>query len=786
MSDQQTRPLHKGKICALPQEVVDQIAAGEVVQRPQSVVKELLENCLDAGSTHITVKVEKGGLAKLTIQDDGCGIPKADLGLAATRHATSKLRSVQDFHMLETYGFRGEALASISMVSQLTITSRVEASPVAFTQTYRNGVPTLSQPRPGARTPGTTLVVENLFYNVPHRLQAYQKRESDEYSRISQVVQHYAIRYPHCGFCLERRHHQKGNLVDVNTSQIPEVLALVEKKRSRIEISKDDHIAATKAVMSHVLEPNLEANLSHFEASKPPKDNEFTYQAEIYFSIPTYTTKKSQFILFLNNRLIDLPVIKRSLEDIYLDFSKDHKAIMVVAITVPGSQVDVNVHPSKRQVALMYQDELCSELACNLKRKLQELGQSFANQSVGLVNPYVKKRKAEDALTERAAREDDTKKRSVSAKRPPPSQLVRTSKASQSGALEPFLISTQPPSSTQDSREHDESTSSTPQSIENAPLSHKPDCPLASLDLAQPGAFAVKCTCAPSEQQSLGPAILVQRPAIRPKRVVPTKCGYSSIESLRRRINKHLDQSLAKDLREACFVGVVSHFRSLIQCGERLVMIHHQQLAEELFYQLALARFGGATMARLGDGGSGGIDIEAIIAQSLQLEDDLTQGLLEESEKLSLETCNHMLEPSETNLRMAQQATMCLVDHAGMLDEYFAIRIEKDDDRVVLTGLPVLLDGHCPEPHGLSIFLLRLATRVEWGEERPCFHGVCRELGKYFALLPTSQGARETYVKHTLFPALSYLLLPPERFQKDGHFTTMTKLSTLYKVFERC
>jgi DNA mismatch repair protein MLH1 len=675
------------------------------------------------------------------------------------------------------------------MVSQLTITSRTKASPVGFTQTYRNGVPTLAQPRPGARKPGTTLVVENLFYNVPHRLQAYQKRESDEYSRISQIVQFYAIRYPHCGFCLERRHHQKGTLVDVNTSQIPQVQALAEKKRNGVEISSGDLVTATKAVMAHVLEPNLEVHLSHLESSKPPNDNEFTYQAEIYFTLPTYSTKKSQFILFLNNRLIDLPVLKRSLEDVYSDFSKEHNAIMVVAVTVPGSQVDVNVHPSKRQVALMYQEELCSALACHLKGKLHEVGQSFASQSVAPLNPYVKKRKAVAALPPEAGEEEDTtRKRPVPPKKLPPSQLVRTSKAAQAGALEPFLVSTQPTSSTQESTDQ-ESTTNTPQSNDGVQISHKPECGMASLDLAQPGAFAVRCTCASSDNATPEPTVLVKKPVSRPKRVIPTICSYSSIGSLRRRINKNLDQSLVKDLRDACFVGVVSHFRSLIQCGERLVMIHHQQLAEELFYQLALARFGGATVAKLGDGGAGGIDIETIIAQSLQLEDELGNLSGEGSAKddlRTLEARTHMLESSETNQQMAQQATMCLVDHAAMLDEYFGIRIETEDDRVLLTGLPVLLDGHSPEPHGLAIFLLRLATRVEWTEERHCFQGVCRELGGYYALLPTTQDALETFVKHTLFPALSYLLLPPERFQKDGYFTTMTKLSTLYKVFERC
>jgi len=155
----------------------------------------------------------------------------------------------------------------------------------------------------------------------------------------------------------------------------------------------------------------------------------------------------------------------------------------------------------------------------------------------------------------------------------------------------------------------------------------------------------------------------------------------------------------------------------------------------------------------------------------------------------ALEKQPNLLEADDTNLSMAQQATACLVDHADMLQEYFSIRIEtgKDDhDQVFLTGLPVLLDGHCPQPHGLAIFLLRLATRVDWTEERTCFQDICRELGNFYALLPTEPKDLESYIRHTLFPAISYLLLPPEHLRNDGFFTDMTKLSTLYKVFERC
>ncbi len=140
------------------------------MQRPVSVVKELLENSLDAGATHIVVHVEKGGLSKLSITDNGSGIAKRDLPLLATRHATSKLTSVDDFATLQTFGFRGEAIASTSMVSRLlTVTTRTADSSVAYTQSYQNGKPSTQNAKPCARTVGTTLVVQDLFYNVPHR-----------------------------------------------------------------------------------------------------------------------------------------------------------------------------------------------------------------------------------------------------------------------------------------------------------------------------------------------------------------------------------------------------------------------------------------------------------------------------------------------------------------------------------------------------------------------------------------------------------------------------------------
>lgn len=173
---------HDGNcISKLPQHVVDMIAAGEVVQRPSAVIKELLENALDAGSTKIIVDLEHGGLDKITITDNGSGIRKEDLKLAATRHATSKLSTVEDFERLETFGFRGEALASISHVSRkLSITTRTESDKVGYKQSYQNGKPIPSEsspPKPCAKGHvGTTIIVEGLFYNVPLRRQAVSEQ----------------------------------------------------------------------------------------------------------------------------------------------------------------------------------------------------------------------------------------------------------------------------------------------------------------------------------------------------------------------------------------------------------------------------------------------------------------------------------------------------------------------------------------------------------------------------------------------------------------------------------
>ena len=866
-----------------------------------------------------------------------------DLPLLATRHATSKLQSVNDFNTLQTFGFRGEAIASTSMVSRLlTVTTRTATSNVGYTQTYQNGKPLSTKPKPCARQIGTTIVVQDLFYNVQHRLRAYSKRESDEYNKILQVIQQYSIHYPTIGFVCQRRTKSssksatgKSNnpsssnaIVDCNTSQIPAVKALLQSRDDvaskngdttttnnnnnniASEQQQTEHkekiINATKQVLSHVLETNLFNHLLYMDCSSSLDGNEddnnhestttttsttmtssssstqsdqykFQYRAEIYFTTPSYNSRNNQqhqqqqqqgkFILFLNDRLIDLPPLKRSMEDVYGDFGgttgkANTKPVLVVNLFVPGTQVDVNVHPSKRQVALMYQEDIINSITTKLRQQLERYGQTFATQSVGIQqvrNPYAKdkqpkqqqkqqqhdddggdddnvnvdtndnknKRKTPDdnndddeesngkSSTDKMTPEKENEKvqngssnnnssssssnnnsntadNSMKKQKIAPSKLIRTHKATPAGAIEPFLVSTQ---ITPTQKETDQALSPTQDVYATSPRQqdqHISDCPLStsssSVDMSQPGAFAdaFKCSCPPDAARR---SILVKQPTKRPKRVIPTQCSYASIVSLRKRVHKQQCTETTQQLRQAFFMGVMSHQRSLIQCGEELVMINHLELAKELFYQLALARFGGAPLAHLGDEG---IHIHTAIAQALQCEDDLATKY-DGGKKCDSNTNINgvdLLEVNDMNHNLAKQATMCLIEHADMLDEYFSIRIEKADRNNILdatlTGMPILLEGHCPEPHGLSIFLLRLATQVDWSEERPCFHAICKELGYYYAMLPSEEEDLNAFVQHNLFPALSYLLLPSKQITAKGYYNVMTKLSTLYKVFERC
>ena len=197
------------KIHRLSPRLANQIAAGEVVERPASVIKEVLENSLDADASQLTIDVEQGGIKLMRIRDDGCGIDKEDLALALSRHATSKIQLLDDLETVATLGFRGEALASISSVSRLTISSNSSSN----SGTNNNGWQAVAEGRematavaPTAHPQGTTVEVRDLFFNTPAR-RKFLRTEKTEFNRIEDVVKKLALSHFHVGF--ELRHNQR-------------------------------------------------------------------------------------------------------------------------------------------------------------------------------------------------------------------------------------------------------------------------------------------------------------------------------------------------------------------------------------------------------------------------------------------------------------------------------------------------------------------------------------------------------------------------------------------------
>ena len=310
-------------IRVLPPEVASRIAAGEVIERPASAVKELVENSLDAGAAEIRIDVREGGRRLIRVVDDGIGIPTTEASLAFERHATSKLTSSDDLEHIATLGFRGEALASIASVAQVTLLTR-HADEAVGTQIRVDGGHLVSQEAKGA-PPGTAIVVENLFYNVPARLK-FLRQPATESSHIAATVRNFALAFPERRFSLT----SDGRLVfrSTGSGRLEDVLVKVyglEKARQMVAIE-------------------------HGESSNAARVAGFV-------SLPSLSrSNRNQIDLFLNRRHIQDRALTFAVTEAYRNrLMVGRYPVAVVLIDMDPSLVDVNVHPAKAEVR--FQDE---------------------------------------------------------------------------------------------------------------------------------------------------------------------------------------------------------------------------------------------------------------------------------------------------------------------------------------------------------------------------------------------------------------------------------------------
>ena len=353
------------RIHQLDETVVNRIAAGEVVERPASAVKELVENAIDAGADRITIEVANGGKTLIRVTDNGCGIPPEDLPLALARHATSKIDG-KDLLNINSFGFRGEALASLGSVGRLVITSRSDTDAEAHTIAVTGGRHSVI--RPAALSGGTVVELRDLFFATPARLK-FLRTDRAEMQAISDVVKRLAMAEPALGFTLR----------DMSDGQTRVVF--------RADPENGDLFNALAARLGRVMGRDFIENALPIEAEREG------IRLVGYAALPTYSrgAATAQY-LFVNGRPVKDKLLVGALRGAYADFlSRDRHPAVALFVDCPPDRVDVNVHPAKAEVRFREPGVVRGLIVSALRHALAEAGHrassTVADATLGAFRP---------------------------------------------------------------------------------------------------------------------------------------------------------------------------------------------------------------------------------------------------------------------------------------------------------------------------------------------------------------------------------------------------------------
>lgn len=346
------------EIALLDNSTIDKIAAGEVVENPASVVKELVENAMDSGATAITVEIKNGGIEFIRVTDNGKGISYEDVPLAFLRHATSKISSVNDLLKVSSMGFRGEALASISSVSKVELITKTKES-LMGTRYVIEGSKVIDYEEIGAPT-GTSVIVRNLFFNTPAR-RKFLKSETSEGNYISEIMQNLALGRPDISFSFIV--NGKAKLSTSGNNDLKEIIYRLYGRDLIKEILPIEYEKDGIVIKGYLGEPSLNRSSRSYET------------------------------FFINSRYIKSKIISAGIEDGYKEYTMQHKfPFCVLHFSLDSTDIDVNVHPSKKEIRFHRADELSRLISFVISSKLSE------HEMIARVSLENKKEKAPEAI----------------------------------------------------------------------------------------------------------------------------------------------------------------------------------------------------------------------------------------------------------------------------------------------------------------------------------------------------------------------------------------------------
>ncbi len=325
-------------IQVLDQITIDKIAAGEVIERPASIVKELVENAIDAGASSVTVEIKDGGIALIRVMDNGCGIPYEEVRSAFLRHSTSKIRSVEDLAHISSLGFRGEALSSIAAVTKTELITKPEEAELG-TRYVIEGGKEVSLEETGAPD-GTTFLVHQLFYNVPAR-RKFLKTPMTEAGHVQDLLMHLALSHPEVAFLFKSNGQEK--LRTSGNGKLKDVIYNIYGREIAANLLEIDYEKGGLRIAGYLGKPVITRGNRNFEN------------------------------FFVNGRYVKSPMISKALEDAYRDFTMQHKfPFAVLHFHVDGEKIDVNVHPTKMELRFQRQQEVYAAVFEGVHRTLLE------------------------------------------------------------------------------------------------------------------------------------------------------------------------------------------------------------------------------------------------------------------------------------------------------------------------------------------------------------------------------------------------------------------------------